>query len=47
MGKRIIEPMILEQDKHKTDQKMQEVYEEFKTLPLTKSCRLARIKTFN
>lgn len=47
MGKRIIEPMILEQDKRKTDQKMQEVYEEFKTLPLTKSCRLARIKTFN
>jgi DNA polymerase elongation subunit (family B) len=47
MGKRVIEPMILHQDKFETDRLLQEAYDDFKKLPLTTTCKLARVKTFD
>lgn len=47
LGKKVIEPMVLTQDKIKTDRLLKEAYESFKQLPLPIICKLARIKTFN
>lgn len=47
IGKKVIEPMILHQNKYETDKRLREAYEEFKKLPLTTICKIARVKTFN
>lgn len=39
--------MILHQNKYETDKRLREAYEEFKKLPLTTICKIARVKTFN
>lgn len=47
LGKKVIEPMVLEQDRFKTDKMLQNAYDQFKELPLEIICKLARIKTFD
>lgn len=47
IAKKVIEPMIIRQDKLETDRLLQEAYEQFKKLPFHIICKLARVKTFN
>lgn len=47
IGKKVIEPMVLLQDKVKTDSLLKAAYEEFKTLPLNVLSKLVRVKTFD
>lgn len=47
IGKKVIEPMIISQDKFLTDSLLADAYEKFKQLPFNIICKLARVKTFN
>lgn len=47
LGKKVIEPMILKQDKATTDKLLREAYEKFKELPLSVTCQIKVLKTFN
>ena len=47
LGKTIIEPLVLKRDKFETDRLLNEAFEKFKELPLTTTCKLMTIKTYN
>ena len=47
IGQKVIEPMVLKQDKYETDKLLREAFQEYKKLPLKIISKLVRVKTFN
>ena len=47
IGQKVIEPMVLKQDKFATDKLLREAFQEYKKLPLQIISKLVRVKTFN
>lgn len=47
IGQKVIEPMVLKQDKFKTDALLRAAFQEYKQLPLHIISKLVRVKTFN